>query len=842
MDPSNANTTTKSFVGPTPVDYTNADLYMFERQKLMYFNFFLKHMPHIYSYVDVQIMADHNIAPNNELPFNRRIYVNLLATPKFCQQIHCQTNYPRGQTCTKETEPLVFKSGNTDISACQAGCFNLYDNSFATNPDMKGDDLRGPFTLWSDRMECCQYHNNQPFALAIDDFLRTDEHITPRVDTIGTGFDMSDELGIDADNNETFRFHMNRYYCDDFKLKFDGVKCEPTWGETIFSAVVSKTLYKACQYGVRYAKTGVKANAVNKPDVPPITSPPPSSYNEWLMDVNPKAVFIDPDISLDTLGITEANSNMMWTTEFGWPGRLVEPIGDGIKSSPNSNVPPTKKNNTSRSKASKKKPFVSQSVEKDNIIERRKKKTTTSTEKRSKSISHKNELTITKNKKNKSESDASLSDENTNNHVNSEIILPTVSLSLKATNTNSYVRRTAEYRHLGVEGDIGHRKQIIKRDYAQLNKHRPPQLHIDVMTGRRLTDSYELLGIYKTIKNNAALNSTVYDLGPQAVHRDLTAQFRNAVHAIATLDPETVIGFAGNYASLFGSQFAKNLSNLAIHLESTVVTQTIMTLAKRATIHSMIPMTTLATVNVLSSMMRLFAGCLRTGLVIIDIIGLIEFFLGFKDFFGLGALSDQGMVDTYSNMDLEYNFINFGYRTVEMSPIQVMTVMENLNMPELFLSRNTEAPGLSKLYLMARSGERKIRRYELPIEKVVTYNDFPTTVKWSSEYLYALKYNSNKLKIDWTTDVILHNVEDTESIINTVVEQLDFSNLEIHKEYSKDFIWRIKYLHILLPCSLIVVCLAASGLYVFACIVLILLAFMVNYSVFSENKIFSGQT
>ena len=77
----------------------------------------------------------------------------------------------------------------------------------------------------------------------------------------------------------------------------------------------------------RYAKPGIKATAVNKPKVPPITMEPPPGLEGWMQNVNREAFFINPHLSLKDLGIVDAGlKHLIWTTAYGWPGRLVEPL------------------------------------------------------------------------------------------------------------------------------------------------------------------------------------------------------------------------------------------------------------------------------------------------------------------------------------------------------------------------------------------------------------------------------------------------------------------------------------------------------------------------------------
>lgn len=183
------------------------------------------------------------------------------------------------------------------------------------------------------------------FALGADDYTRTNNHPMPRIDTIGTGFHYVDSGNFfdrtdfsvednqpytDFEGNESFRFYVNRYYCDDFRLKFDGRKCYRSLGEEIFGFLVSSSLYKACQYGVRYASTGVTNTDVQKLSLPPTRyKVHHETLASWKNDVDIDAFFIDPNVSLLDLGFTEDMKHCIFTTQYGYPGKLVEPLASG---------------------------------------------------------------------------------------------------------------------------------------------------------------------------------------------------------------------------------------------------------------------------------------------------------------------------------------------------------------------------------------------------------------------------------------------------------------------------------------------------------------------------------
>lgn len=354
------------FNAPTSLNYTNADLYSFERRKIQQFNYNALHNLNILSHTYFEISYNSDLTDNIELPWHRKIKFVVRARKKFCSQASCQSFFPRGNKCGLDDEPRVFKSGDYDIEACQFSCFNLFQKTLL--PDDEDDDdkknkndkkkkekktnpkeeqyARAPFLMYSYRQCACTMHDNSIFALGIDDYVRTDKHPLPRVDTIGTGFHYSDSGNafdhkdfkpednppfVDIEGNESFRFNVNRYYCDDFHLKFDGSRCYQSLGEKIFGFLVSSTLYKACQYGIRYSATGVSNTDVQKLDLPPVReNPQHQTFDSWKNDIDENVFFINPNVSLLDLGFTENMKHCIFTTEYGYPGKLVEPLASGL--------------------------------------------------------------------------------------------------------------------------------------------------------------------------------------------------------------------------------------------------------------------------------------------------------------------------------------------------------------------------------------------------------------------------------------------------------------------------------------------------------------------------------
>lgn len=698
------------FNPPTTIDNTNSDRYSFERTKLLIFNYYLKYMPHIFSHMGIEIMHNRDGAANNGVDSLRFIYVNFLSTKEFCSQIRCQNKYPRGQTCTSDSSPIVFKSGNSDIQACQSGCYNLYSNKFAKNQQFRGDEFRGPFTIWSDRMSCCQLHTNSAFALGIDDYLRTDVHPTPRIDTIGTGYDLDKNLHIDDSNNESFRFKINKYYCDDFELEFDGTKCKESVGEYLFSLFVSQTLYKAVQYGVRYFSTGVSATTVNTPKLPDISTQPSLEYSKWMTNINPDATFFNPDLSLADLGITRDKLHLIFTTEFGWPGRLVEP------------------------------------------------------------------LILTK--------------EIDNN--------------------------------------------VMQRDFVQLNKFRPAHLQVNPTTGRRYNDSFDLLEIYKYINEAATINpdtSSSEGGGGSDIHADVFESIREFITNIKSSD---ILGAVS--AAVIIEHIEKAISGMravSATIESEFITTTMLKIARRVVVHELAPAVLMGSLRILSLTLQLMSSTLKAGSVVLNVIAFLDLFLQFADFFHLQRLQDQGYVDAYTILDLETNFRCFGYRTVEMSPVHVISMMENLNMPDKFkVDVKNDASMYNAQWAKLKCVQKNYiqQPYEIPHTDVVDRNDFNMKILWTAEYIYALKTNSNGLKIDWADDTRL--VKATDDSLTNIKNTTDIETFVQYQKFAKNFTWKYKYLRLILPCCLFVIIFYMVGVSWLASLVLLVISIVVHFITF----------
>lgn len=351
---------------PTNVDLTvNANNFCAPRFKLVMFNYWLLNEPHIARHMYVRIY--HNPYFDGSSLRNQldNIYVEINAHPSLCKKISCQAYYPPNRSCSIFDHPMLFKSGNTDVTACEWGCFQATRNTPVYNPDLissvaeTADELykarrafgqndsvnrppskqrnvqrpykdieayhRMPLTKYHPNQQCCVMYNNALFRLGIDPRSRANKPV-PRLTTIGTGDDLSDQPFRRPDGNETYRFKLNRYRCDDAKWEFHGDRCKPSLGEEIGSFFIGNFLYKTFQYLDRLIWTGIGANQNNRPNVPPVNPRNAyPNYDIWINDIDPQALPIDPFLRLSDLGIGHYGMRrFIWTTEYGSP-RLIAP-------------------------------------------------------------------------------------------------------------------------------------------------------------------------------------------------------------------------------------------------------------------------------------------------------------------------------------------------------------------------------------------------------------------------------------------------------------------------------------------------------------------------------------
>lgn len=673
------------FTDPTKYDYGQASEYALERHKLVTYNHFLKSMPHIFSHVNIEIRHNKDLNNTDAALMNANIDVRLIGSRAFCQQISCNAYYPRGQSCSPNDGPLVFKSGNTDIAACQPACFRLFN--YATHGD--GVHAKAPLVQYSDRQQACLLQTDQIFRLGYDDYMRTDVHITPRIDTIGTGFDLEPEPYIDSHGNETFHFKLNKYYCDDFGYKFDGVKCEPSMAEHVSSALLSENLYKTVQYGHRYVNSGVGFFDVQKPTLPPIdmANLPPSS-DEWRQNINTTAMFFDPNLRLSDLGITGDTAHLVFTTEYGWPGQLVEPV---------------------------------------------------------------------------------------------------------------LLYRQPQCPHL---------KQI---NYTEWGKARLPQFAIDEY-GRRLTDEYELMGVYEYFSGMETYTGS----NDSNVERHLDTLMARTIQAVEAVAPQLGL-YMGEKILLQLKRFVHNSANNAA-----AITPTLIKLAERTFSISIAQRTGFqAALALTSTSFKLTLSLLKvlsTALSLVNIIGWIDIVLITRDIFALRNLVNQRFVDAYSELDLAVKEKLCGFKSFEYSPAFFVVTYDgivsanankngtdsppaNTSHPvpaaeELKQQANdffpaAESGGHTSKYLnLLENAFSQKMPFAITANDVQNKNDPLQLFQWQDEYLHRLTRNSDGLYINWADETGTEHHQFDQFVDSLLLDNRNNRRqlIQSSRGYSTDFI------------------------------------------------------
>ena len=524
---------------------------------------------------------------------------------------------------------------------------------------------RAPFLLYSHSQCLCTIQENAIYGLGLDDCNRTDIHPLPRVDTIGTGFDIVDsgnyfndpnfdpkqnEPFRDAQGNETFRFRVNKYYCDDFKLKFDGENCYEPIGEKIFGFLVSSTLYKACQYGVRYLETGVTNSQIQKLNLPPVEHDVRhKTIDSWLADIDYDNFFLDPDVTLTDLGITAENRHLIFTTQYGYPGRLVEPL----------------------------------------LV------------------------------------------------------------------------------YSGVE-------DVLPIDYEKLNEGRLPQFKYDPLTGRRVIDEYEILGIYKVIRENP----TKLDFQPSSFNNpgdQLIQFFKGISDNIVEVGSMLVAGILVSKATDYSLKVIK----LSSEYLQNVVTPTLLFLVQRQMLFELIePIKTVLKQALVA--LKAFSSLIKTVDVVTTIAGIVDLFDLKFDFFNMTKVLSDGTLRQYAELDIDSIRKGYGYGTVEFSAIHFILRCEEI--------------GLYKNWRVTPTNTRRLRgvadaakySYMLPIEQVLDpHEDTEKSFNWISEYIFSLQTNANYLTINWEDENIL--ADDVVNQYLDIRQSVYLQGMDRYGEFTRSF-------------------------------------------------------
>lgn len=289
----------------TTLDIESANEIAFERTKLSTFNNALLQYYPIASHFSVEIHCNEQILKNNVDFGNQAIKVVLRAESEvLCNQIQSNAYYPRGQKCIPNTTmPLTFQSSLSSIHACQPNTFGGHTP--------KTEHLSFPSSFWSPRCNACVMSRNEIDRWGFDDYTRADQHPSPGVDTIGTGFTLSKqnrvtryEFGQHNDELiDTLNWQLDANYCERFGLLFDQQKmmCKKPLEEQVVGFFVGESLYALFAYQKKMAFEFLTGTRDGKPK--PIRLEEPFTFEKYHAQSNLEKYCIDPHITLDKLGI-----------------------------------------------------------------------------------------------------------------------------------------------------------------------------------------------------------------------------------------------------------------------------------------------------------------------------------------------------------------------------------------------------------------------------------------------------------------------------------------------------------------------------------------------------------
>lgn len=326
-------------ITPTSEDLNDANYYADERKKITQWNRFKKAKPHLFSYTWIEIRLNRQLAAKNPEYWDNLIATDIRARRTFCTKLHCNIHYPRGQDCGERDHLQIFNSSDSVLTACETACRETFKHYQIGDTPMPSANI----TQWvNEGGGICLKYDAALYAMGIDDNRRTDKHITPHVDTIGTGFDVKlhdargNDVYRDMYNNIAPNFKINQYYCQDLALQLFGEKCDLTTGEKILGFFIGETIvHLALWFGQKtiYGKT---LTSINKPAVKVPTAKQVHKIREEdqrYFDVDNSAFCISDHITLSQLGITPATNHLTFSTEFANTGHLIEPLYVYTKSS-----------------------------------------------------------------------------------------------------------------------------------------------------------------------------------------------------------------------------------------------------------------------------------------------------------------------------------------------------------------------------------------------------------------------------------------------------------------------------------------------------------------------------
>lgn len=317
-----------TFVSFTRKDLELAEHFTFHREQLLTYNKFIADNPHLDD-ISIKIWPNFTIIKNNGKINNFAIYVELKIGKKFCDKVHCRTNYPRGKKCTTRDSLKIFNSSDSILTACEKGCLNNFKSEMPI-------DLN---TMWSDRLNSCLLTDDMAELAAFDDYNRSDVHPTYNVDTIGTGHQKEPVPFIDHNGDETWYYTLSKYYCQAYNRtlydnKLTIKECDVNEAQQVAGLLVGDYTLALMQYEAsKLTSKTINGIIIHEPKVKKPTAAEIEKYkkydNDYFKPTNMKSSpdFINPFITLSDLGFTYENLHILYyTTEgTGLPGRLTEP-------------------------------------------------------------------------------------------------------------------------------------------------------------------------------------------------------------------------------------------------------------------------------------------------------------------------------------------------------------------------------------------------------------------------------------------------------------------------------------------------------------------------------------
>jgi len=282
----------------TDTDLFNANKYSQQRLNLIYLARLYEKVPHIASWLNVNIRPATNedyFIPDKFI--DKCIVSSVEMTKRVCDKISCNASTTTGE-CKPKQSVINYRVGYTDVieHACQPACYNL--------KDLKTYDDEGNLVPQSARTK---YKDGSclivPPSLAWLEMpiYRSDMIYEMRVNDLPTGFDVTDV--DDANNNFGIKIDYNKSYCESFYKDWDpeSKSCKISALDHFLNAVVGESIIQLAKSGINIIASGGKSQypPLDTPPLPPVDE----MYNlkNWLNDVNLEFILPDFDVNVSEL-------------------------------------------------------------------------------------------------------------------------------------------------------------------------------------------------------------------------------------------------------------------------------------------------------------------------------------------------------------------------------------------------------------------------------------------------------------------------------------------------------------------------------------------------------------